>query len=272
VLTGKPKGNPVLNNLTGDKLIKETFVTTTWNGRNKVHFMSKGYTFTKCKDLLLVNVNDLTSGSHTVITAICDVCGHEKTMKYKTYLICYNKFGYYCCDSCSNVKYKQRCQERYGVDNSFQLYTVKEKSAETNISKYGVQYITQNEEWKLEYVYGDKNNFWIDGRNKYTLDRSTSELKTWRKKIYAKDNNTCQYCGGNHRINAHHIYTYHDNKDIGFEIDNGITLCKKCHIAFHKEYGMTNNYNQLITWLKEKCNDYRNDISIRDIRKNNGVE
>lgn len=272
MLTGKPQGNPVLNNLTGDKLIKETFVTTTWNGRNKIHFISKGYTYTKHKDILLVNVNDLTVGSHAIITAICDICGHEKKMEYKTYLLCYNKFQYYCCDACSGIKYKQRCQEKYGVDNSFQLDAVKEKSVKSRMLKYGVKYITQQEEWKTQYAYGDKNNFWIDGRNKYTLDRSTSQTKTWRRKIYMRDEYKCRCCGSTHRINAHHIYTYHDNQDIAFEIDNGITLCKKCHIEFHKQYGIKTNYNQLITWLKEKCNDYRNDISIRDIRKNNGVE
>lgn len=72
----------------------------------------------------------------------------------------------------------------------------------------------------------------------------------WSKQVLKRDNYTCTECkkrGG--KLVAHHVITLcsikerfsvnsiEDSKrcDIFYDINNGITLCEKCHKVFHKE-------------------------------------
>lgn len=58
------------------------------------------------------------------------------------------------------------------------------------------------------------------------------DYKLWRMSIFKRDWFTCQYpgCGYNGKdIQAHHIKRVKDNPELINEIDNGITLCVKCH-------------------------------------------
>jgi len=72
--------------------------------------------------------------------------------------------------------------------------------------------------------------------------RKIPENDIWRKKIYAKNDYTCQKCFQRGRkLNAHHILNYSSNKELRFEDSNGITFCEKHHKEFHKEYGNKNN-------------------------------
>ena len=65
----------------------------------------------------------------------------------------------------------------------------------------------------------------------------------WYKKVFIRDNYTCKHCGkrGKGNLNAHHLESYSDNEELRYNIDNGITLCEKCHKNFHKIYGYGNN-------------------------------
>lgn len=74
------------------------------------------------------------------------------------------------------------------------------------------------------------------------------------KGVYKRDNYTCQVCGqeGNgHNLNAHHLDGYNWCKEKRTDINNGITLCDKCHKEFHKLYGKGNN-------TKEQFEEYLN--------------
>jgi hypothetical protein len=79
------------------------------------------------------------------------------------------------------------------------------------------------------------------------LKRDLKENIDWRNQIFKKDNFTCRKCKKrNTNLNAHHIQNYSNYKDKRFDINNGVTLCEKCHKFFHKKYGRkNNNINQL---------------------------
>jgi hypothetical protein len=66
--------------------------------------------------------------------------------------------------------------------------------------------------------------------------RESLEYKEWRRKVYERDNFTCQIClNKSKKIVAHHIKSYWDHVNLRIDIDNGITLCRCCHINLHRE-------------------------------------
>tara|TARA_R110000868_G_scaffold294430_1_gene555009 strand:- start:59 stop:886 length:828 start_codon:yes stop_codon:yes gene_type:complete len=73
----------------------------------------------------------------------------------------------------------------------------------------------------------------------------------WRKLVFNRDCYCCQKCGDNKGGNlcSHHIENYSSNKEKRFDVGNGITLCERCHINFHKKYGWKSN-------TQEQINDY----------------
>lgn len=68
--------------------------------------------------------------------------------------------------------------------------------------------------------------------------RRTKEYRAWRDAVFVRDNYTCQRCGKRGGVlNAHHIIRYRDSVTNRTSIDNGITLCSKCHKLIHHEEG-----------------------------------
>ena len=85
---------------------------------------------------------------------------------------------------------------------------------------------------------GIKNHRWIKDRSKLKHLRlwNTPEMMEWRLKVFTKDSFTCVVCGDNRggNLNAHHKLSWKDYPEYRFDINNGITLCKKCHIKVHR--------------------------------------
>jgi 5-methylcytosine-specific restriction endonuclease McrA len=60
--------------------------------------------------------------------------------------------------------------------------------------------------------------------------RSSTEYKLWRTAVFERDGYKCIWCkqiGG--KLNADHIKRFADYPALRFAIDNGRTLCEKCH-------------------------------------------
>ena len=74
--------------------------------------------------------------------------------------------------------------------------------------------------------------------------RSSKKMKTWRKKVFKRDNFTCQECGkANVPLNAHHIKRFYHFPELRFRVSNGITLCEICHRkTFKKEEQFEDKY------------------------------
>lgn len=65
--------------------------------------------------------------------------------------------------------------------------------------------------------------------------RESTEYKKWRQDVFTRDKYTCRICGlKGANLNAHHIKSFSIYPELRFELSNGITLCKECHIKLHK--------------------------------------
>ena len=181
------------------------------------------------------------------------------------------KYGFENPNSNIDVRNKtiQTNLEKYGVENVFASEEIKQKIKETNLEKYGVEVPTQNpdifakcvstclERYGVPYYgafyssehKGELSPTWKGGFEYHRVERSTYEYRDWRKQVFDRDLYTCQCFGYRNGIglekvrelNAHHIKNWKNNEDLRYDVDNGITLCEKCHTAFHSKYGKRNN-------------------------------
>jgi 5-methylcytosine-specific restriction endonuclease McrA len=61
------------------------------------------------------------------------------------------------------------------------------------------------------------------------------EQYVWRKAVLKRDNHTCQRCKKNTELHVHHKERWVDAPALRFSVDNGITVCRKCHKLIHKK-------------------------------------
>ncbi len=78
---------------------------------------------------------------------------------------------------------------------------------------------------------GEKSYLWKGG---VTLEnqkiRGGIEYRLWREAVFARDNWTCQMChqrGG--QLDPDHIKMFAYHPELRLALDNGRTLCRKCH-------------------------------------------
>ena len=83
---------------------------------------------------------------------------------------------------------------------------------------------------------GNKHWNWQGGISKENERiRKSLEFKLWREAIFERDNYTCWICGEKGgRLHSHHIFSFAEYPELRFAINNGITLCKKCHKIYTK--------------------------------------
>jgi len=89
---------------------------------------------------------------------------------------------------------------------------------------------------------GDKNPNWKGGITPYNvIIRTSSKYREWSLSVFKRDNFICQSCGyiNGGILEAHHIRSFAKYPNLRYILDNGITLCKKCHKIVHK-YNLIN--------------------------------
>ena len=84
---------------------------------------------------------------------------------------------------------------------------------------------------------GAEHPNWKGGISPYRMTHyfRDARYKPFRSAVLNRDDWTCQECGKRGgRLQVHHVIPYADCPERAFDVDNGITLCKKCHYAKHR--------------------------------------
>jgi len=94
--------------------------------------------------------------------------------------------------------------------------------------------------------------------------RSSKEYKLWRVSVIRRDSK-CVVCNSLQNREAHHKNHSMYFVDERYNLDNGITLCKKCHSIFHNDYKKS---------FREKCtkDDLNNFIKIINYARSSHVK
>ena len=129
-------------------LILPQIVRVRTNSSNYKYYREKGYEFEKCGDFIEVNVLNLHPGSTVKVKCICDICGKEREMWYRTVVKCNEENELITCasNSCKNKKRKDTNLKRYGCTCSLQSEEAKKKIKETNLERYSCESAIQNKE------------------------------------------------------------------------------------------------------------------------------
>ena len=90
-----------------------------------------------------------------------------------------------------------------------------------------------------EQCGGKNGNNWQGGIKPINKTiRAGIEFRLWREAVFARDNWNCQKTGiKGGKLIPHHILNFAEYPKLRFAIDNGITLCEKCHKVSGQKLG-----------------------------------
>ena len=93
------------------------------------------------------------------------------------------------------------------------------------------KFLREIEDGHYQIVHWYENN----GIGETAKKRNNYTYRKWRIAVIERDGKRCSKCGAEDDLQVHHIKSFADRPDLRFRVDNGITLCRKCHKQLHKE-------------------------------------
>ncbi len=149
----------------------------------------------------------------------CVICGNEKTVWDSEYNRSHPK---YCSRDCSNKGYTKaliafKC-DGCGKKSFMRAYKRK---------RYCTHACFLKNASILPTLTGEKHYLWKGGNDPKRKNLTLN--KKWRKAVLERDGYKCVYCGSNEKLEADHLWPAFFAPELALDIDNGQTLCQKCH-------------------------------------------
>lgn len=192
-----------------------------------------------------------------IVTKKCKSCGYY----FITHLCRIKKgFGIYCSKECYIKKMKGRKVWNKGITHSDKTKELLRKMATGHKASKETRI-----KMALSHL-GKKSHLWKGGiTQELKHARNNLEYQIWKESVFKKYKNRCQICGLTYKKNypvelhAHHIESFDINKELRYEVNNGVILCANCHTDFHDKYKKGNNsLTQFLKYMESRIDyDYK---------------
>lgn len=140
----------------------------------------------------------------------------------------------------------------------------------------GIARRSQDDKWRSapHFQRGEQHPRFNGERRQRNQAMSRYKYKEWRTSVFRRDGYVCQDCGqqGGNLI-AHHVVPWAKDTNLRYDVDNGVTLCERCHDARHgwsrkpKTHYCTNCGAQKRTGEGQLCRTCANQKSFPDARR-----
>lgn len=148
------------------------------------------------------------------------------------------------------IFYDKKNRRKYGIkriclncNKEFIAFAFQVKKGKGNFCSYKCSSLNRDNKEFLERARrtGPEHHSFIHGKS-YENNKNRKKVmsspiyRKWRKCVFERDNYTCQKCNLKDIIlYAHHIIPWIKDESKRFDINNGLTLCNKCHRLEHKK-------------------------------------
>lgn len=198
----------------------------------------------------------------------CTDCGKDFTMSKIRSNKRYEKYGRHLCMKCSRKGELNPFFGRKFSEEKLQEFSELRKAFYDDPILGKQRRNEQSERWS-----GENNPMYNAADLKPEPLRW--RYKTFRRKVLERDGFICQKCKEDffeENLEAHHInsvdWDLHGRRDT----KNGICLCKKCHLEFHRIYGKGNNTEQQLTeWFQQEGSETMPTGSRRQVASKRGA-
>lgn len=226
-------------------LSKEVEVKTFKNKKLK-HYSNLGYDV--YLSIILIKIEDLPKSISVEVQVKCDFCGKEHIRKFVDYNRTCKEGKWACSKECGTLKFKETMLN-LNVQNHMKgkkiepekLKVILEKRKKTNIEKWGVEHVLQNEEVKEKYKETSIRNWNVDNFSKteeFIIKQKETCLEKWGEDhhsqntdIKKKKEETCLEKWG--VKSTLHINKSQEKRNEIFRTEE---FRKKFEISNHKDY------------------------------------
>ncbi len=206
-------------------------------------------------------IKSLTRCSKTRVTCVCPFCEKKKFLVFGT--VVRHQSTYCACCSIQNREFLKIVGKRFGrlvvvsksspkggnqyveckcdCGNEIVLKVSSLKTGhtqscgcfQTDMMKAKVGVLHPNFGKRGAEVSWYKHNITEEQRTTLEKSRASSKMNHFRKAVKERDGKKCVICGAKEKLVVHHLESFKDNESLRYEVSNGVTLCRDCHIEFH---------------------------------------
>lgn len=70
--------------------------------------------------------------------------------------------------------------------------------------------------------------------------KNSFKYKEWKKLVFERDGSICIKCKSKERLDAHHKVSWREDENLRFDVFNGETLCRSCHMRHEQNERIKN--------------------------------